>query len=102
MPRVRAGRLEELPSERPVLLEVDGRRVALVRRGESVHALLDACPHAGGPLSEGTVVGDTLACPYHAWAWDLRTGRCAAPDRAARALVFPTHVEGGEVWVDLP
>ena len=102
MPRVPAGRLDDLPIGRPVLLEAAGRRVALVRRGDTVHALLDACPHAGGPLSEGTVFGDTLACPYHGWSWDLRTGACAAPPRDVRALVFPTSVEGGEVWVDLP
>ena len=102
MARVHAGRLADLPSNRPVLLEVDGRRVALVRRGDVVHALLDACPHAGGPLSEGTVLGDSLACPYHGWAWDLRTGACVAPQRDVRALVFPARVEGGEVWIDLP
>src|SRR5262249_30062195 len=99
MPRVRAGRLEDFPSGRPVLLETDGRRIAVVRRGDDVHALLDACPHAGGPLSDGMVVGDALACPYHTWTWDLRTGSCTLPGRDARALVFRTSVEAGEVWI---
>jgi len=102
VPRVRAGRLHDLPLERPVLLELEGRRLALIRQGDAVHALDDACPHAGGPLSEGTVRGDTLACPYHGWVWSLRSGACVAPGRDARVAVYPTRVEAGEVWVDLP
>jgi len=102
MPRVRAGRLDDLPLARPVLLEVGPRRVALIRLGDVVHALDDACPHAGGPLSEGTVRGDTLACPYHGWVWSLGSGACVAPGRDARVVVYPTRVESGEVWVELP
>ena len=43
--------------ENKVVLEVDGRPLVLVRQGERVHALDDACPHAGAPLSEGFVEG---------------------------------------------
>ena len=102
MLRVRAGRLEDLPPDRPVPLELHGHRVALIRRGDTVHALDDACPHAGGPLSEGTVRDDTLTCPYHGWVWSLRSGVCVAPGRDARVAVYPTGVDAGEVWVDLP
>ena len=102
MPRLHAGRLDDLPLGRPVLVVLGGRRVALVRRGEGVHALDNACPHAGGPLGEGTLHGDTLTCPYHGWAWNVRTGACVAPDRPARVAVYPAHVEAGEVWVELP
>jgi nitrite reductase/ring-hydroxylating ferredoxin subunit len=102
MPRLPAGRLDDLPLGRPVLVVLGGRRVALVRRGDGVYALDDACPHAGGPLSEGTLRGDALACPYHGWVWNLRSGACVAPGREARVAVYPTRVEGGEVWVELP
>jgi nitrite reductase/ring-hydroxylating ferredoxin subunit len=102
MPRVRAARFADLPLGRPVLVVAGGRRIALVRRGDDVNALDDACPHAGGPLSEGTVRGDALTCPYHAWVWDLDTGRCIAPERDVRATIYPTRVEAGEVWVELP
>lgn len=102
MPRVAAGRLDALPVGRPVLLEVAGRRLALVRVGNTVHAVDDACPHAGGPLSEGAVADGALTCPYHAWVWDLATGACRAPARSARVAVHPTRIEAGEVWVELP
>ena len=102
MPRVHVGRLADLPLDRPVLVEHEGRRVAVVRRDDGVRALADACPHAGGPLSEGAVRGDTLTCPYHGWVWSLRDGACIAPARDVRATLYPIRVEAGEVWVDLP
>ena len=102
MPRLRAGRLEALPPARPTLCVLEGRRVALVRLGDAVHAVDDACPHAGGPLSEGAVDGGALICPYHTWMWDLETGVCREPARAGCVAVYPTSVEAGEVWVELP
>lgn len=102
MPRVSAGPVAALPVDRPVLLEIAGRRIAVVRRADGVYAVDDSCPHAGGPLSEGAVADGALTCPYHGWVWDLATGRCRAPARDARVAVYPAGVDGGEVWIDLP
>ena len=102
MPRVHAGRLDRLPSGRPVLIEAHGRRVALVRVGDAVHALDDSCPHAGGPLSEGVVIDDNLMCPYHCWEFDLVSGVCRAPGLGVSVAVYPARVDAGEVWVELP
>ena len=102
MARVSAGRLEALPVDRPILVERDGHRIAVIRRGDAVHAVDDSCPHAGGPLSEGTVNDGTLVCPYHGWVWDVATGACRAPARDVRVPVYRAVVEAGEVWIDLP
>jgi nitrite reductase (NADH) small subunit len=32
------------------------------------------CPHAGGPLGQGILHGNSLMCPWHAWEFDCRTG----------------------------
>src|SRR5262245_36765684 len=102
MRRVHAGRLDDFPRGRAVLLEIDGRRLAAVRIGDDVRVLDDSCPHAGGPLSEGTVKDRALVCPYHAWTWDLGSGACVAPGRDVRVAVYATRVEAGEVWVEIP
>ena len=103
MARVRAGRIDALPIGRPVLAVLEGRRVALVRVADAdVHALDDSCPHAGGPLSDGAVMGSTLICPYHTWFFDLRTGACVEGRRTERVPVYPVVIDGDDVWVDVP
>ncbi len=43
-----------------------------------------------------------LACPWHGWMYDVRTGECVLPGRGNRVASYPVRVEAGEVWVELP
>jgi nitrite reductase/ring-hydroxylating ferredoxin subunit len=99
---VRAAALADLVPDRPLSVTLNGARVALVRIGEQVHALADACSHQGGPLGEGNLKGARLVCPWHGWMYDVRTGTCLFPARGGAVPSYRVRVEGGEVWVDLP
>jgi nitrite reductase (NADH) small subunit len=75
--------------------------VAVFRNAEDkVFALLDRCPHKGGPLSQGIVFGERVACPLHNWNIELDSGCAAAPDKGCTKS-FSVKVEGGEVFLDL-
>ena len=77
-----------------------GLPVALFRAGDGrVHALLDRCPHKGGPLSQGIVFGESVACPLHNWTIGLSDGCARAPDEG-RTPTFACTVEGGQVHLD--
>jgi nitrite reductase (NADH) small subunit len=59
----------------------DGKTIAIFRNAaDSVFALDDKCPHKGGPLSQGIVFGESVACPLHNWCISLKDGSAAAPD----------------------
>ena len=74
-----------------------GDDVALFRTSDDrVFALLDRCPHKGGPLSQGIVFGDHVACPLHNWAISLVDGQARAPDIGC-ATRFAVRVEAGVV-----
>jgi len=47
----------------------------------AVFAVLDRCPHQGGPLSQGIVHGHAVTCPLHAWNINLEDGCALAPDQ---------------------
>ncbi len=64
-----------------------GLAVAIFRTaGDQVFALLDRCPHRGGPLSQGIVFGDSVACPLHNWTIGLADGCARHRTRAARRV----------------
>lgn len=55
-------------------VEVAGHGVLLYRRGTMVQAVGAICPHAGGPLEEGTVEGNCVQCPWHDSVFNLGDG----------------------------
>jgi len=75
--------------------------IAIFRNSEDkVFALLDKCPHKGGPLSQGIVFGERVACPLHNWNIDLQSGCALAPDDGCTQR-FSVKVEQGKVFLDL-
>ena len=77
-----------------------GLDVAVFRNDrDEVFALLDRCPHKGGPLSQGIVFGTSVACPLHNWTIGLCTGQAAAPDEGCTPK-FAVKVENGQVFLD--
>ena len=76
----------------------DGKTVAVFRTAaDRVFALRDQCPHKGGPLSQGIVFGESVACPLHNWCIDLASGSASAPDEGCverfEVRVVDGHVE---------
>ena len=73
--------------------------IAIFRTSDDeVFALDDRCPHKGGPLSQGIVAGDSVACPLHGWQIGLDSGQARAPDVGCTHR-YDTRLENGEVWV---
>ena len=68
---------------------------------DEVFALDDACPHKGGPLSQGIVFGQTVVCPLHSWKLELDTGEAHAPDVGC-SHKHTTKIEDGMVWLEVP
>jgi nitrite reductase/ring-hydroxylating ferredoxin subunit len=98
---VRVAALAEVPPGQPRLVDAGGTRMVLVRIGDRVHALGDVCAHKGGPLAEGKLSGTRLACPWHGWMYDVRTGQCLFPARGGAVASYAVRVDGDDVWVDL-
>jgi nitrite reductase (NADH) small subunit len=74
--------------------------IAIFRNGEDrIFALLDRCPHKGGPLSQGIVFGEKVACPLHNWNIELASGCAMAPDVGCTER-FSVKVEQGTVYLD--
>ncbi|HEY8490737.1 MAG TPA: Rieske 2Fe-2S domain-containing protein [Dehalococcoidia bacterium] len=71
MPAVRES---ELTEGRPVVAQVNGVDVMLVRRGGRIYALENTCAHQGGPLAEGTLEDGKVVCPWHGSTYRLEDG----------------------------
>lgn len=82
-----------------VLVPVDGRQIALFLEKGEFFAIENQCPHRGGPLVEGRFEGDELVCPWHAWGFDVKSGKCKTVP-GMDVDTFPVKVEGEDVYLD--
>jgi nitrite reductase/ring-hydroxylating ferredoxin subunit/uncharacterized membrane protein len=76
--------------------------LVLVRRGDVVHALHEVCSHAGGPLAEGELKGDTITCPWHFSTIRLRDGAVLHGPAGTRQAAYRARINGDQVEVQGP
>lgn len=81
-------------------ISVAGRALCVANVDGEICVLDGICPHEGGPLGEGIIERGRVVCPWHAYAFDVRTGE-AEDDPEVKAEVLETKVEDGELRVKL-
>jgi len=62
------------------------------------YALVNACPHKRGPLSQGIVHGSVVTCPLHNWNISLKTGEALGDDKGCVPTI-PVKVDAGRIYL---
>jgi len=93
-------RIEDVPEERGLRIQVQGRDLALFRVGDDFYAIDNACPHAGFPLADGLLEGPIVICTAHGWEFDVRTG-LAAGTYAAPLGCYKVRREGDDLLIEV-
>lgn len=110
------GAVGDFPDRTVTLVKAGAREIGIVHWAGDVYAISNVCTHQRGPLCRGTLGGrltgaapgdfqldeDTpvLACPWHGWEYDVRTGR-ALWDEHYAVRTYETKVQDGRVLVEL-
>ena len=89
----------------PHAVQAFGTKLVAFADSSGEIAVLDGyCRHMGGDLTQGSVKGDEVACPFHDWRWG-GDGRCKAIPYArrvpirARTRSWPVCEENGQLFV---
>ena len=117
---IEVGSLDDFPPRTVTVVPAAGVEVGIVRwDGDEVYALRNVCPHALGPVCAGRLgpkivaprgepmgldVDEScpvIACAWHGWEFDVRTGQAVWPDARMRVRTYPARVEAGRVLVAL-
>jgi nitrite reductase/ring-hydroxylating ferredoxin subunit len=115
--KVVVSRLEDFPDGDRKIIDVNGRSVGVFRFGNTFYAIRNRCPHQWGPLCTGkvrarataTVPGDfhmavdevpLIACPWHGWEYDLKTGQSWLGPGYVDARTYEIEIESGRALVD--
>lgn len=111
------GALDDFPDRKVVPVEIDGRTFGLLRNGAQVFVFANRCPHHGAPMCHAQVAGSmrpsernqyeyeleglVVKCPWHAYEFDVRSGRSMGDIIRAKLPVFATEIRDGRVLTSL-
>jgi nitrite reductase (NADH) small subunit len=96
----RAAKMADIPPGTIREIAFGGKSIAVANVAGKFHAIDGVCVHQGGPLGEGALDGCTVICPWHAWEYDVTTGKLVGnPDVSVET--YPAEVRGDEIFVDL-
>ena len=97
---LKVAKVSDIDEGKSQLVSAQGKELALFKVDGKIYALENACSHRGGPLVEGYLEGSEVTCPWHAWAFDVKTGVCSTvPDM--KHPTFKVKTEHDEVFVEL-
>jgi nitrite reductase (NADH) small subunit len=95
----RVASINDIPSGKGTVVEIDGKQIALFNVHGVFHAINNTCSHRGGPLGEGTLHGTTVTCPWHGTQFNVTNGQVLSPPAIADVASYPTKVEEDSIWV---
>ena len=114
--RVVVAPVSSFPDGERRIVEIGGRSIGVFRVGESFYGIHNRCPHQGGPLCLGHVLGDAvadapgqarvskdplrIACPWHGWEYDLDSGQSFMGGAMAGVRSYGARVEPGAALLD--
>ena len=110
--------LRDFPAGSRKLVDVKGRAIVVFNVNGEFFALANRCPHQGGSLVQGRLVGlieasepgcyrysrrgEIIRCPWHGWEFDVRTGKSWCEPAKVRARQFAVSVAPGSALVEGP
>lgn len=78
----------------------NGKEICVANVDGIYTAMHNICPHRGGPLGQGMIERGKLICPWHAWAWDTKTG-ATDQNPNMNVAIYPIRIEDGDVLIEL-
>jgi nitrite reductase/ring-hydroxylating ferredoxin subunit len=102
MGKILAGKVSDITSGKMIMVSTDGKDILVTNVDGNYYAMNDTCTHAGASLSEGSLDGSTVTCPWHGSTWDCKTGKMIAFGVQLNDLSsYKVTVESDEIFVEV-
>lgn len=100
--RIKLCSTDEVSPGEGLQVEAAGLTLAVFNVDGRFHVIDDQCTHGPGKLSEGYLEGEVIECNFHQGCFNVRTGEVVAPPCVVPVRAYPTFVEDGTVYIEIP
>ena len=102
MAKIKLFTASDLPEGEIRQVEIDGREpVAIYNLNGKFYATDDTCTHGEASLAEGDIDGDSIVCPFHMGAFDIRSGEATLPPCALALQTYPVSQRDDELYIEI-
>lgn len=102
MPKfVKVATTSEIADQSAMCVEVEGMRIAIFNLGGEFYAIDDICAHMGGSLSEGSVRGDEVECPWHGAHFNIKSGEVTGPPAPEGVANYTVRLVGDAIEIEV-
>ena len=102
MPEYKVGQVNDLLPGSMKLVEAGGKQILLVNVDGNIYAIANMCTHRGGPLSDGTLEGKVVSCPWHGGQFDVTTGKVIGPPPEIDEQAYQVKIQGNDIIIVTP
>lgn len=96
---IKLSELEILPDDDFVKsVQVNKKRICLIKTEDRWFATQAKCPHAGADLSQGWCKNGKLICPFHRYEYDLQSGK-GAPGQGDYIETYPLEIRTNGIYI---
>lgn len=93
---------DELKTSQMKLVHLNGKRIVVARGdNDNYSAFDDRCSHRGGSLAAGTLICNTVQCPWHGSQFHIQSGKVAAGPAKDGIAVYKVNVKDDIVYLEL-
>ncbi len=98
---IEVAKVGDLDSGQAILVEADGKEIALFNCNGEYYAVDNECTHVGGPLCDGELSGTTVTCPWHGAEFDLKSGEALAPPAEENVKTYKVYVDEDIIRIEI-
>ena len=102
MPKfVKVATTSKIADQSAMCVEVEGMRIAIFNLGGEFYAIDNICTHMGGPLSEGSVRGEEVECPWHGAHFNIKSGKVTGPPAPEGVNSYTVRLVGDDIEIEV-
>lgn len=98
---VKVCKVLDLKDEDILSLDLNDKKIMLIKKDDKIYALDRICTHQYADLSQGFMTDDTITCPLHLAQFEIESGKAVSPPADKPLKLYNIKISGEDIYVEI-